>query len=77
MGGSKDPRLNLPANLITLCGSGTTGCHGWVEEHPLEAREFGWAVRRGRDPAEVPVLTFENVWLLLHDDGGWTCELAG
>ena len=25
-------------NCLPLCGHGTTGCHGWVEHHPAEAR---------------------------------------
>lgn len=28
---SKHPRDDVPANLLALCGSGTTGCHGRVE----------------------------------------------
>lgn len=27
-----------PWNCVPLCGSGTTGCHGWVEHHRAEAR---------------------------------------
>lgn len=42
MGGSRDPRLNDPRNLVWLCGSGITGCHGWVESHRTEATELGW-----------------------------------
>lgn len=26
-------------NCVPLCGSGTTGCHGWVEAHPDLARD--------------------------------------
>lgn len=55
MGGSKDPRLNLPSNLILLDGSGTTGCHGDVESNRTAARAFGYLVSRPLDPAEVPV----------------------
>src|ERR1700760_2206091 len=75
----RQPRheLNLPSNLITLCGTGTKGCRGWVEAHPVEARESGWRLARGANPATMPVRTFDAVWLLLHDDGGWSCELAG
>ena len=31
------PGLHQPANLLLLCGSGTTGCHGWVHAHPARA----------------------------------------
>jgi hypothetical protein len=68
MGGSLPEWINGPANLITLCGSGTTGCHGWVEAHPMFSREAGWSVRRGLVlPADVPVLYPEG-WVLLTDD---------
>lgn len=35
-GGTDDPE-----NLLALCGSGTTGCHGWLHAHPEEARKMG------------------------------------
>lgn len=28
---NKHPRDDLEANLVMLCGSGTTGCHGLIE----------------------------------------------
>jgi hypothetical protein len=69
MGGTRAAWINQPANLITLCGSGTTGCHGWVEHHPREARELGLSVsRNGLRPDCVPVLTWRG-WLLLTNDG--------
>ena len=33
-----------PLNLVALCGSGTTGCHGLIEAHPEWARMEGWTV---------------------------------
>lgn len=70
MGGSRLPAANASANLITLCGSGTTGCHGWVENHPTEALELGYRVRRGDDPTTVPVLYgIERSLYFLEDDG--------
>jgi hypothetical protein len=69
MGGTRWLGVNLPANLITLCGSGTTGCHGWVERHPTEAKLLGLALSRFiSDPASHPVFTWRG-WLRLHDDG--------
>jgi HNH endonuclease len=44
------------SNLLLLCGSGTTGCHGWITEHPAEAYEKGWSVRQPNDPARMSVL---------------------
>lgn len=55
MGGSKDPLINSPENLILLCGSGTTECHGWVESNREEARAQGYAISQYEDPALVPV----------------------
>jgi len=72
MGGSKDPSTNGAANGIVLCGSGTTGHHGWVESHRAEALALGLLVsRHGRQcPDEVPV-SFDGgrTWLYLADDG--------
>lgn len=56
MGGSSRPELNTPANLILLCGSGTTGCHGRIESHREQAYAEGLLLHDGADPAAVPVL---------------------
>lgn len=64
-----------PSNGLAICGSGTTGCHGWIHRNPEAARERGWEVSAWGDPAR------ESVWLrnpsllgmelyLLRDDGG-------
>lgn len=32
-----------PDLLLAVCGEGNlTGCHGWIHQHPDEARERGW-----------------------------------
>lgn len=49
------PALHESANLITLCGSGTTGCHGWVHNHPQEAQKHGYIVLSTQNPLDVPV----------------------
>jgi len=68
MGGSKDPAINSPANIVLLCGSGTTGCHGWIESHRAEAYTDGLLVYRIDDPAEMEVrLRYGTVFL---DDVG-------
>ena len=56
------------ANLVLLCGSGTTGCHGWAHAHPDRARKVGLIVRGWHDPAVVPVLTISG-WRRLAVDG--------
>lgn len=55
MGGSKDPVTDCPANLVVLCGSGTTLCHGEVEADRAAARERGLLVWQSQDPREVPI----------------------
>lgn len=57
-------------NRITLCGSGTTGCHGYVHHHPREARESGFIVSRYAEPGEAPVLHHQLGWVFLVPDGG-------
>ena len=47
MGGSRVWWINLPGNLLLLCGSGTTGCHGKVTNNPAAAEQGGFSVRRG------------------------------
>lgn len=46
---------DTPACLMHLCGSGTTGCHGWVEHNRALSYELGLLVRMGQDPAKNPV----------------------
>lgn len=66
MGGSA--KLESPANLVTLCGSGTTGCHSKAHANPHWARLHGWIVSRSFDPVEIPVDMFDG-WHYLMDDG--------
>jgi hypothetical protein len=75
MGGSKGIELNLPSNLMLLCGSGTTGCHGYIESHRSEAYEQGWLVYRNADPAKemvrISMMHNSNIftYVYLTDDG--------
>lgn len=75
MGGSRWPGINQPANLLTLCGSGTTGCHGTIESYRRTAMGDGYVVSRYADPAAEPVRTIGG-WVRLDNDGGAT-PLAG
>lgn len=78
MGGTRWPGINLPSNLLTLCGSGTTGCHGWVEHHPTWAKAHGWSIsQHGRhlfSTVSVAVWTWRG-WGFLRDDGTWLPRL--
>jgi len=58
MGGSRDPRLSLPANLVVLCGSGTTYCHGFVERHRTWARERGLLLWRSQEPDQIAIAVY-------------------
>lgn len=62
-------RLHQPENLLQLCGSGTTGCHGWVHAHPARAYRLGYLVHTGKDPATIPVYYRTGGWQQLHTDG--------
>lgn len=62
-----------PSNGLALCGSGTTGCHGWTEANPTWAYQGGWRIHGDQTPpSEVPVW-LNNPWpgwWLLDDQGG-------
>lgn len=72
MGGTSDDVVNTVAALVLLCGSGTTGCHGWVESHRMEAYATGWLIRRGVDsktPETVPVADVTGMRWVIELDG--------
>lgn len=54
MGGTTRPDANSPANLLLLCGTGTTGCHGRVEANRAAAHQLGWLLHQTEDPTQVP-----------------------
>lgn len=56
-------------NLIVLCGSGTTGCHGWVHANPAESYENGWLVRSYQEPEFEPVTDCEGGRWILDSQG--------
>lgn len=73
-GGSCDPAINTPSNLLTVCGSGTTGCHGWIGDQPAEARDLGYVISLNstQRPAEVPVHHALYGVVFLTDGDSWT-----
>lgn len=68
MGGTRDNRSSDPRNLVSLCGSGTTGCHGWIESHRDQARATGWLLR-SLDEIDAPLITPLGTRITLAADG--------
>lgn len=63
---------NCPTNLLWLCGSGTTGCHGWAESNRSVSYDEGWLVPHGiTPPVDVPVRLWDGRLVYLNPDGGW------
>jgi len=64
------------ANCMDSCGSGTTGCHGWVEANPIEAASRGLRIasfvhesRISRAPVQMRTTQWPPDQYLLHEDG--------
>lgn len=59
------------SNGVLLCGSGTTGCHGWVHANPRSAAMVGLALGSEEDPRLVPVkhAAYGGTFVWLDDDG--------
>lgn len=64
-GGTSDPAINLPSNLLALCAP----CHLEVERDRDVAREQGWLVRNEHNPANRPVWLAGRGYCFLTDDG--------
>lgn len=75
MGGTKRPETNYTSNLMALCGSGTSGCHGYLESHRDEAILYGFIVPQYEMPSKVAVKTYIHGWVLLNDEGTFTSTL--
>lgn len=71
MGGSRDPVLNSPSNLVLLCGSATTGCHGWAESYRVDAMAQGFLISHLSwvHPAHVPIVRGGREAVRLLPDG--------
>jgi hypothetical protein len=68
-GGSVADDTNTAANLLTMCGSATTGCHGHVESHPNDARARGFRLFQWQAPDTVPALLWTGDWYYLDPIG--------
>lgn len=72
-GGTSDPEINNPSNLITLCGSATSGCHGAAEGRSKVMNRAGYWLERGQDPETTPVFHMAfGGYVLLGVDGTLT-----
>lgn len=69
MGGTRRDETNAPANLLALCGTGTTGCHGWIESNRSSALDAGFLLTQTAEPTSEPVLR-RGVAVYLTNDGG-------
>lgn len=68
MGGRKG--AHTAANVVLLCGSGTTGCHGWVEGNRTAAEAEKWLIRGTvARPETTPVFRHGREWVLPTEEG--------
>lgn len=72
MGGTRDKAINSPANLMAVCGSGTTGCHGHLESRREWAIAHGYIVPSWDNPADTPVIIDGMGSVYLHPEGGYS-----
>lgn len=52
MGGTSLPWWLDPRWLLLVCGTGTTGCHGWLESNRTEAEALGYLLRHTTPPTD-------------------------
>ena len=65
---------NEPFNLITMCGSATTGCHARCEARDREFQARGYWLESWQDPRTEPVMVVTEdggITVLLDGAGGW------
>lgn len=74
-GGSALEGQHALDNLLLACGDGVAGCHGYIESHREYAYGRGLLVRRGQDPAAMPVELFSGRLVLLDPRGGFYLEI--
>lgn len=60
------------SNLILVCGSGTTLCHGAITENPNWAESRGYTIKGTQAvPSQTQVfLPLHGGWVYLDDEGG-------
>lgn len=67
MGGTSDPEVNSPCNLVLLCRS----CHNEVESRRSQALADGWLVHAWQEPSMVKVILHAFGPTLLTKDGSY------
>ena len=70
MGGTRSEIANQPANLVLVCGTGTTECHGLIEAQPIQATARGFRISSSADPEKVPIVDEQGAEWYLTNDGG-------
>lgn len=68
MGGTTR-NIHTPAWILHVCGSGTTGCHGYIEGNRTLAYRNGWLLRANQIPATTPAWIRGTGFVILNDDG--------
>jgi hypothetical protein len=68
MGGTSDVRSYDMRNLVLMCGTGTTGCHGDGESFRALAYDTGWLVR-SYDDLDTPLISKDGRRITLTSDG--------
>lgn len=78
MGGSRAHWINSAVNLLAVCGSGTTGCHGLIESRRADAVVNGWLIQHRAHPSAVAVLIERGSrWVYLTSDGRYADAPVG
>jgi 5-methylcytosine-specific restriction protein A len=67
MGGTSDPLINNPSNLVLLCQP----CHAEVESAREQAYDSGWLLRHAslELPSEVPLVDLQGRTFFLTEEG--------
>jgi hypothetical protein len=72
------PGLHDVSNLICVCGTGVTGCHGLIHKYQTWAYENGWLVKGTSDlilPVDTPIMVHGRGLVYLDDSGHYLKEI--
>ena len=67
-----DAHRHCPCVLVTMCGSGITGCHGYVHARPLVARGTGLIVSKFVTAPSLTPFRSGLAWVFPDCEGGAT-----